>query len=244
MKQETKWILGVIGAAALLTAGTAAADEGIDVPFSVSGDVGAVTKYIFRAQSALGNQSASVQGSLNVVPDALPQLSVGAWYSTIDGQNNDEIDFIGDFTQEVGDFSFSLGSIGYTFVDNGDASAVDVYGGLGWGPLSTTLYYTVMGDETSSVLADDDIWREVSGEAPSIAGIVPALTLQMARYGESTEGSLTENDDFQLIAVVPSLSKTFMEFVTVSLHYSVATGENRNDQNINNEFWAGFFLSF
>ena len=250
-RKGTKWARTVLATTCALTIGasTVVAEEEAPAdkvaPVTLSGDVGVVTKYVFRAQSALGNQGASVQGSLNLSPDALPQLTIGTWYSTIDGQNNDEIDFYGDFTQEFGDFSVSVGSVGYTFIDNGDASAVDIYGGAGYGPVSTTLYYTVMGDDFSAVLADDDIWWEISADAPEILGVTPGATLQMGAYGEGSDGAETEeNDDFEPKAIVFHLSKDLMEFISVGIHYSVGLGETRDDGNINNEFWAGFFLSF
>ena len=240
----------IILAAIAVLAGSPGEALSDDASLSVSGDVGAVTKYVFRAQSALGNQAASVQGSLTVAPEAVPGLSLGMWYSTIDGQNGDEVDWIIDYTRELdGELSIGGGIVGYTFIDSTDASAFDIYGTAGFAPedsplsASATLYYTVKGDDTAAVLGDDDLWLELGIAGPSIATFTPSVTFQLSRYGEGS------NNDFDLAAIALGLSKDisvgdYEDFLSVGINYSVGTGEYRNNENINNEFWAGFFINF
>ncbi len=154
-----------------VSAGGAAAEEGGAFAASnFSGTVTGVSDYLFRGISQT-NSNFAIQGSFDY---AHPMgFYVGTWASNVSFGGNIEIDYYAGFSNEVGDFSYNLGGVYYTYPKSsgsGDESAgefdyFEAYLTLGYAfsslPLSPSLsasYYF-----SPDFFGEDDTANYVSG---------------------------------------------------------------------------------
>ena len=114
----------------------------------LSGNIGVVSQYIFRG--GVENENPSVQGGLDWAADN--GFYVGYWgsnigYSDEDSNNAVENDFY--LGWGGGDqFNWDIGFLYYAYLNLSDANTPELYGSIGWGPLSLGTTYTL----------DDSVW--------------------------------------------------------------------------------------
>ncbi|WP_052367339.1 TorF family putative porin [Algiphilus aromaticivorans] len=135
----------VIAAAALGTATMAPTVASADL----SGNAGVMSEYLFRGLTQ--STGASVYGGLDYSADS--GFYVGTWAATINfgtgaGGAGTEVDVYAGYAGETDAFSYDVGAIYYWYseedeVDNPDPSynTPEIYGSLGFGPLSLSAYY-------------------------------------------------------------------------------------------------------
>jgi uncharacterized protein (TIGR02001 family) len=113
----------------------------------ITGNIGVVSQYIFRG--GVENDGAAVQGGLDWASDM--GIYAGYWGSNLgygdDGAKGVENDFYVGWGG--GDaFTWDVGLLWYTYLNVDNASVPEIYGSLGWGPLSIGLAYAM----------DDAVW--------------------------------------------------------------------------------------
>ncbi len=112
----------------------------------VSGDIGVFSQYMWRGMQA--SSTASVQGDLGT--DIAGGLSANVWFAAplgnnAAGGNVTEFDFTVDYSGEISGLSYSIGAIGYAYLNAASGNAAELYAGLGYGPVSLTYYYAISG---------------------------------------------------------------------------------------------------
>lgn len=122
---------------------------------ALSGNIGVFSKYIFRGSTnAAENNGTAVQGGLDYSHDS--GFYAGYWASNLDyadatdpAATGFENDFYAGFSGEMDGFAYDVGVLQYYYMSIEDADALEVYGSLGYGPVSVGLVYSV----------DDVVWE-------------------------------------------------------------------------------------
>jgi len=164
MKSGTKnalrraWL--VCSLLALLGAAHAARAEGS----AIGGDVGVFSQYMWRGMQQTATPS--VQGDLGV--DLGGGLSGSVWFASLNantaqGGQRTEFDFTLDYSGEAGGLSYSVGAIGYTYLNAASGNAAELYLGVGYGPASLTYYYAVAGSWKKDAYLDLGLSTSLAG---------------------------------------------------------------------------------
>jgi uncharacterized protein (TIGR02001 family) len=112
----------------------------------VSANIGATSNYIWRGVSQTSDQAA-IQGGVDYNHDK--GFYLGTWTSNVDfgdGNTGYELDLYGGYGGEFGGVVYDVGYLYYLYPAQTSGEAADfseIYGTLGYGPVSTGLYYTV-----------------------------------------------------------------------------------------------------
>ena len=114
----------------------------------VTANIGVTSNYLWRGLTQTDDRPA-IQGGIDYAHDS--GFYVGTWTSNVDfGTTGFELDLYGGWGGEFGGFSLDLGYIQYMYPAQNRTEAADfgeIYGNLGWGPLSTGIYYTVFSQD-------------------------------------------------------------------------------------------------
>ncbi len=136
--------------AAVLAAGVAQA--------GVTANIGVTNNYLWRGLTQTDN-NAAVQGGVDYSHDS--GFYAGTWTSNVDfGTTGFELDLYAGWSGEFSGFSLDLGYIQYMYPTQSRTEAADfgeIYGTVGWGPVSTGIYYTVFSQEF------DDAGNDLTG---------------------------------------------------------------------------------
>lgn len=138
-------LAATLAAAPALTMSTAAQAE-------VTGNVGVVSKYIFRGGGVVGgttdheNDGAAVQGGLNYAHDS--GFHANYWGSSLDYGNADantgfENDVWVGYSGAAGEFNYDISLFYYHYVSVDDANTPELSATIGYGPFSAGLAYLV-----------------------------------------------------------------------------------------------------
>ena len=135
-------VFGSVMCAAALASPAAFAD--------VTANVGVASEYMFRGIPQ--TNGAAVQGGLDLTTAS--GLYVGTWASNVNfggGENGNEFDVYGGFTQTFGSFGLDVGAIGYIYSEDSEDGGfgpgsnldfVEAYVGMTLGPVSGKVYYS------------------------------------------------------------------------------------------------------
>lgn len=115
----------------------------------LSGNVGVVSEYLFRGISQ--SSGAAVQGGLDYASES--GFYAGTWASTISFASGmglgAEVDFYAGFGGEAGSVAYDIGAIYYWYSEEDEVdtdpsiNTVEVYGSLGFGPVTVGAYYAL-----------------------------------------------------------------------------------------------------
>jgi len=160
----------------------------------LSGNIGVVSQYIFRG--GVENDGASVQGGLDWAADN--GIYVGYWGSNLgygdDGANGVENDFYVGWGG--GDkFTYDIGLLYYYYLNVDDANVPELYGSLGWGPLSFGAAYAT---DDANWTNKGDIYWSLTAEGEVGGGFT--LGAKAGWYTYEKEGefiSSTESSGFR-----------------------------------------------
>jgi uncharacterized protein (TIGR02001 family) len=158
---------GVIASGLML--GTAAQAES-SLPGSISGNVAITSDYIFRGISQ-SDENVAIQGGLDW--DAGNGFYLGVWASSINFNDGDEasieVDYVGGYAGENGNFSYDVGFTYYTYPGADDSLDYDFFEvGVGVGyafekaSVSGGVYYT----EDNFGATDEAIYSTAGIEVP------------------------------------------------------------------------------
>lgn len=135
-----KGIAAGLAAAAMLSTVIAQAD--------VTANIGVTSNYLWRGVTQTDDRAA-VQGGVDYSHES--GFYAGTWTSNIDfGTTGFELDLYAGWGGEFGGISVDVGYIQYLYPAQNRTEAPDfgeIYGTIGWGPLSTGIYYTVFSQE-------------------------------------------------------------------------------------------------
>lgn len=135
--------LSLLGAAVLLAA-TPLAAQAEDSPFSAN--IALTSKYKYRGQ----DQSDPTKATLPAVQGGFDYASggfyVGNWNSSIGFGNGTEMDFYGGVRGEAGGIGYDVGLLHYYYPNSNDLSTTELYGAIGFGPVTAKYSHTVSGE--------------------------------------------------------------------------------------------------
>jgi len=112
----------------------------------VTGNVGAVTTYLFRGVEQSVTSDPAVQGGLDWSSES--GLYAGTWISNTEfiGYNGAlisyETDFYGGYTFKAGDIGFDVGLLYYYYRDDSTLNTLEAYAGVTVGPVTGKVFYT------------------------------------------------------------------------------------------------------
>lgn len=117
----------------------------------LTGNIGVFSQYVLRGiTNAPENDGAAIQGGIDWAHDS--GFYLGYWGSNLGYSDSDgtgfENDFYGGWGGSMDNFSWDLGLIYYYYLNIDDANAPELYGSVGFGPVSLGAKY----------LMDDIVW--------------------------------------------------------------------------------------
>lgn len=135
---------------------------------SVTGDIGAVSQYVFRGVTQTAGKPA-VQGDLNLGYEGFTAFT---WFSNAypspapqyAGRDTVEFDFGLDYSGSVGDVGYSVGGVWYTYMYDSSSNYAEVYAGVSYDAVvspSLTVYYTA-GESSNKAFLAGDIWVDAA----------------------------------------------------------------------------------
>jgi len=155
MIKKIKYMLGVSLMLGGMTAGSVSA-QAVDMDSlmadveATDSNIGLYSQYVWRGQrQSLG--AMSVQGDVGWEHDS--GASANVWFATLGAGNVTEFDYTLDYTQEIGELSYSGGMIYYAYHNNNVANVLELYASVAHELGSATLYY----DTDAS-----NIWLDIS----------------------------------------------------------------------------------
>jgi len=112
----------------------------------VTGNVGAVTNYLYRGVEQSISSDAAVQGGLDWASDS--GFYAGTWVSNTNfsGYNGAlvsyETDLYGGYTMKAGDVGLDFGLLYYYYRDDTALNTLEAYVGATFGPVTAKVFYT------------------------------------------------------------------------------------------------------
>ncbi len=239
-----KSLLGMMTAGALSMSSGAITAQADDM--AISADIGAYSQYVWRGiQQNSGKKS--VQGDFGI--DAGNGLSANVWFANGGLTNNaggsvTEFDWTVDYSGEINDFSYSLGYIYYSYLNNASGNTGEVYVGAGYGPLSATYYYATnsnRGGWKKGSYLDVALSQNVSGfDLGADFGFYfgKKSTTTSTNVYPTTKKGLGHID----LSISKDVALTKQVTITPSLMVSIPTWKNH--QKSNNQFVAGVNFAY
>jgi uncharacterized protein (TIGR02001 family) len=128
----------------------------------LTGNVGVTSNYIWRGVTQSADEAA-VSGGIDYAHDS--GFYAGAWTSNLSGSQY-ELDLYAGFGGEAGQMSYDLGVIQYMYPvdDEVEADFTEVYGNVGFGPVTAGVAYTVA--KEADVDDENDIYYSLAGDFP------------------------------------------------------------------------------
>ena len=202
----------------VLLAGSLAAAE-------FSGDVTGVSTYVWRGVKQFNGVAMQGTASLTTGP-----VTVGLWTSTMGGPVEVETDPFVEIGLPTGDLSTAIGATlySYDFFAESEYNVYEMYGGLGYGPVGVTLFYTPEQEN----MDESVYWLEFSG-GTALLGADVSATLGYGTYSSSTDGAVT--------TLLLSAGKSITDNIAVSWNYSIGLSD---DDNLENIFFLASSYSF
>lgn len=116
-------------------------------PHTITANVTFTTNYKFRGQDQINTRTSSLKPALQGGFDYAHSSGfyLGNWNSSVGftPSNSLESDIYGGYKFGVGDFAFDVGALAYMYPGFSTGNTGEIYGGVGWGPLSFKYSHTV-----------------------------------------------------------------------------------------------------
>ncbi|MEK8090172.1 TorF family putative porin [Thermithiobacillus plumbiphilus] len=220
----------------------------------ITGNIGAVSNYIFRGFNQTGG-GAAVQGGLTYNHES--GLSLGYWGSTVDytvvggpasysGTSSAQItgtenDLILSYGGKVGEFGYGVGVIGYLYPQANHNNSAELNLKLAYGLLTFNAFYALQ----------DAYWTNQGDVYTNLAIALPmpndfTFGANAGYYFFENEGDYltggTESSNFTDATV--SLSHPLpIKGASMSVNYTIG-GKDRYDTDIGDNTWLGLNLAF
>lgn len=178
----------VLGAAAL---GSSAAMA------EFTGNIGVASNYIWRGVTQT-NDAAAVSGGLDWSHES--GFYVGTWVSNLE-HSQYEADLYAGYGGEAGGLSYDVGAIYYAYpVGDDELDFTEVYGSVGFGPVTASLAYTV--NTEADVADDNDLYASLGADFEIKEGLSLGLLVGNYDFDDPTSEDYTHfnaslsKDDF------------------------------------------------
>lgn len=217
----------------------------------VTGNVGAVSEYMFRGVAQTGG--AAVQGGIDYASDI--GLYAGTWGSNVGFAGGTEVDLYGGYTKSFGAVGLDVGAIYYWYSEEDEAivkaHTLEVYAGGSLGPVTLKYYYA---DEAHFFGASDPVTGEVE-ETHYLTALLAlplsetlSLTGNLGYYfGDGIENFLTAlgatSPEDKYIDYSIGLAKTLDNGLSASFQY-IATDIDATGVDDEPKFVIGLKKSF
>jgi uncharacterized protein (TIGR02001 family) len=216
--------------------------------------LGVASNYYFRGISQTGD-SAAVSGAIDYAHDS--GFYLGTWGSNIDfgdasPKADMEIDFYTGYGNDIGDtgLSYDVGGIYYWYPgaggddQGGDLDYGELYVGLGFGPISGSIAYTVYAEQDGGNVApfqEDDVYYNLSADLPfEFEGFTTSAFV--GYYDFDKDGS--DGADFNYMHWGIGVTKDAGDFGSVSFNYEQVDDKNDLNPDDNPNFWIGWAKDF
>lgn len=216
-------------------------------PGQVTGNVGAVSNYLFRGVTQT-NDKAAIQGGFDFA--GASGFYAGTWLSNVDfgGDEDAEVDLYVGYGATIGDsgVSWDAGTIYYLFPGGGDLDYAETYFEIGYGVLSASVAWTLWGEAKGNAAFDTgDLYYNLSADLPFE---IEQFTFSAfgGYYDFEEQGKIVPGEDLSYAHWGLSASRDLGEFGSLSINYEQTDGGGRNvmaaDDNPN--LWLGWMLEF
>jgi uncharacterized protein (TIGR02001 family) len=220
----------------------------------VSGNAGVVSKYVFRG--VVEDNRTAFQGGLDYEHGS--GLYAGTWFSTLnyndestdelDDPEANEIDVYGGFSGSAGELGYDIGVLYFAYTgDAADASSVpEGTASLSYGPVSLSANVAL---DTSNWTAEGDTYVNLGFEQPLPDDFTFSANAGYYMYGGDTEDadgnvSTAKSQDGAFRDATFSLSHPLAaEGSSMHINYTIG-GEDRAENGLSNQFWAGAGWTF
>ena len=215
----------------------------------VTGNIGVVSKYIFRGGAVVGgttvheNNGAAVQGGLDYAHES--GMYAGYWGSSLDYSNGDDVSgfendvYVG-YSGEAAGFSYDVALLYYYYMSVDDADTPELAVSVGYGPFSAGFAYLL--DDVAWGNAGDIYWT-LGYEAELPSDFTFGATAGFYTYqedGDFITGSESSGFKHLDLSVSHPLGATGAE---MSITYMVG-GKDRFDQDVEDAVVLGASFSF
>lgn len=213
----------------------------------ITGNVGAVSNYLFRGVTQTDDEAA-IQGGFDFADDS--GFYAGTWLSNVDfgGKEDAEVDLYAGYGGTFGDsgVSWDVGAIYYLYPGGGDLDYGETYFGLGFGLLSASVAWTFWGEaKGDSAFDTGDLYYNLSLDLPLELESF-SFTAFAGYYDFDEDGNPALGDELSYAHWGLSASRDMGEFGSLSMTYEQTDGGGRNviaaDDNPN--LWLGWTLEF
>ena len=185
----------------------------------LTGNIGVFSQYVLRGiTNAPENDGAAIQGGIDWAHDS--GFYLGYWGSNLGYSDSDgtgfENDFYGGWGGSVDNFSWDLGLIYYYYLNIDDANAPELYGSVGFGPVSLGAKY----------LMDDIVWGNQGDIYWTLGG---DMDIGAGFNLGGTLGYYTYETDGEYIPEAPEAKSSAFRHFDVTLSHPIgSTGADAN----------------
>lgn len=206
----------------------------------ISGNIGAVSKYIFRG--GVESDTPAVQGGLDWAADN--GIYVGYWGSSLDYGDDDSSNGIeNDFY--VGwsggeNLTWDIGLLYYYYINLSDANTPEAYGSIGFGPVTLGTTYAL---DDSAWTNQGDMYWTLAAEGEIVGGFTIGAKAGWYTYEKSGEYiNSTESSGFRDLdlSISHALGSTGAD---MGLNYIVG-GEDRDGNDLDDQVVLSFTFGF
>ncbi len=216
--------LGAVLAASTLGSAPAAAE--------FSGNIGVVSNYIWRGVTQTGDDAA-IQGGLDFAHDS--GFYAGTWASSLGGGSSQyELDLYLGYGGEAGAFSYDLGLIRYMYpVGDVDSDFTELYGSVGFGPVTALVAYTV--DKEGNPPNENDIYYSLGAEFPLRDDLTVGVTAGRYNFDDPAAEDYTHYG-----ASLTKSTESFGDFTFALEKNNIKDGSDIDDARV----WVGWTMAF
>lgn len=166
----------------------------------VSANVAVTSKYKFRGQ----DQSDPSESMLPAIQGGFDWSEggfyLGNWNSSVGFLGGTEMDFYGGYSGEAAGLSYDVGVL-YYYYPGSDSSAntTEIYGSLGWGPLTAKYSHTVSSKWFGIPGGQNTGYLELNGEMEVASGITLVGHIGTTRFsGEAKDNGAVNYSDYKV----------------------------------------------
>lgn len=165
----------------------------------LSANLALTSKYKFRGQDQSDPAKAAlpaVQGGFDYTNGG---LYLGNWNSSIGFAGGTEMDVYGGYRGEVAGMGYDVGLLQYYYPGDSSANTTELYGSLGWGPLTAKYSHTVSSKWFGVEDGDGTGYLELNGKVEVASGIALIGHLGATQFSSGAKrNGLVNYTDYKL----------------------------------------------
>lgn len=184
----------------VLAAALAASTVPVVAHAELSANLALTSKYKFRGQDQSNPDKAALPAIQGGFDYSTGGFYVGNWNSSIGFGGGTEMDFYGGYGGEVAGMSYDVGILQYYYPSETSLDTTEIYGSLGWGPLTAKYSHTVSSKWFGVQDGDGTGYLELNGELEVASGITLVGHLGATQFssGAKRTGSVKNYNDYKV----------------------------------------------